>query len=167
LDSNQNYDDYLFFISKEVYKESVNESKPNEKVDTRHQASFASCSQNIAQDSAVTFSMFANIENSIKVNGSNSYKLLHTYAGLIGQLIYVMSEYFQIGTTGMGCFLEDAAKESRSGIWFDYDPVFEEEQKNKRRVNRTQGDDEKPIAIAITDVQSGAEFSYQIINNET
>jgi len=46
-------------------------------------------------------------------------------------------------------------------------PCLKKSKKNKRRVNRTQGDDEKPIAIAITDVQSGAEFSYQIINNET
>jgi SagB-type dehydrogenase family enzyme len=69
-----------------------------------------SCHQDIATQSAVTFMMLAEFEESIAVN-AEAYRHLHWEAGMLGHVLTLEAEAAGWRGTGIGCFFDDADHE--------------------------------------------------------
>ncbi|WP_372883074.1 SagB/ThcOx family dehydrogenase [Psychromonas sp.] len=77
-----------------------------EKGNFREKAQTISCNQAIAGDSAFSLGMIAQFDAVIDEDPS-SYPRLFWETGLIGQVLYLEAEAFDLRGTGIGCFFDD------------------------------------------------------------
>lgn len=70
--------------------------------DERALARRSSCGQDIAADSAVAFSMLAELGPALDADGAWAYRRLHWEAGLVGQVLYLEAEAAGLRATGIG-----------------------------------------------------------------
>ena len=55
--------------------------------------------------------MLAEFQPRLSAHGAWFYRRLHWEAGAIGQVLYLEAEAAGVGSTGIGCFLDDATHE--------------------------------------------------------
>jgi SagB-type dehydrogenase family enzyme len=79
--------------------------------DCRRAAQMSSCHQDIAADGAFVAAMLAEFEPRLSAHGAWFYRRLHWEAGAIGQVLYLEAEAAGVGSTGIGCFFDDATHE--------------------------------------------------------
>ena len=79
--------------------------------DMRTSAQQISCFQNIAGDSCFSLGMIAEYDQPLAHCGSWFYPRLFWEAGLVGQVLYLEAEAAGIGSTGIGCYFDDAMHE--------------------------------------------------------
>lgn len=77
-------------------------------VDCRNEAQIVSCHQTIAADGVFSLAMIADFEPRLEKWGGWFYKRLYWEAGAIGQVLYLEAEAAGVGSTGIGCFFDDA-----------------------------------------------------------
>ncbi len=75
--------------------------------DCREAAVQASCSQEIAGDSAFSLGMIADFARTLNDDGAWAYRRLFWETGLIGQVLYLEAEAAGVRATGMGCYFDD------------------------------------------------------------
>ena len=71
----------------------------------------SSCHQEIAADGVFVAAMLAEFEPRLSAHGAWFYRRLHWEAGAIGQVLYLEAEAAGVGSTGIGCFFDDATHE--------------------------------------------------------
>ena len=81
------------------------------KADCRTAARMSSCHQEIAADGAFAAAMLAEFEPRLAAHGAWFYRRLHWEAGAIGQVLYLEAEAAGMGSTGIGCFFDEATHE--------------------------------------------------------
>ena len=74
--------------------------------DFRSKATALSCTQDIAGDSAFSLGMIARFDEVIKDDAAK-YPKLFWETGLIGQVLYLEAEAYDLRGTGIGCFFDD------------------------------------------------------------
>ena len=79
--------------------------------DCRRAAQMSSCHQEIAADGVFAAAMLGEFEPRLSAHGAWFYRRLHWEAGAIGQVLYLEAEAAGVGSTGIGCFLDDATHE--------------------------------------------------------
>ncbi len=79
--------------------------------DMRDVARLICCHQDIAADGAFAVSMLAEFDTGLEQNGPSFYPRLFWETGLVGQILYLEAEAAKIGSTGIGCFFDDAMHE--------------------------------------------------------
>ena len=77
----------------------------------RRAAQMSSCHQKIAADGAFVAGMLGEFEPRLSAHGAWFYRRLHWEAGAIGQVLYLEAEAAGVGSTGIGCFFDDATHE--------------------------------------------------------
>jgi SagB-type dehydrogenase family enzyme len=77
------------------------------KGDARVLGSQLSCNQPIASDSAFSLGMLAEFDEPIEKYGASFYRRLFWETGMIGQVLYLEAEAFELEGTGIGCFFDD------------------------------------------------------------
>jgi len=85
--------------------------KPQPGDAVREASQKAACFQAIAKTSAFTMAMFSPMTSIMQAQGVHHYRNIHWEAGLIGHVLYLEAEAQGLGATGMGCFLDDTARE--------------------------------------------------------
>jgi len=75
--------------------------------DARQLAVQVSCRQDIAGDSAFSFGMLAEFEETLRTRGAWWYPRLFWESGLLGQVLYLEAEAAGVRATGIGCFFDD------------------------------------------------------------
>ncbi|MCX8065160.1 MAG: SagB family peptide dehydrogenase [Candidatus Hydrogenedentes bacterium] len=65
------------------------------------------CGQDVGENSAILFGLFADIQNILQVYGDFSYVVLHWEAGFIVHHLYLEAEILNLQGTGIGCFFDD------------------------------------------------------------
>ena len=81
------------------------------KADCRTAARMSSCHKEIAADGAFAAAMLAEFEPRLAAHGAWFYRRLHWEAGAIGQVLYLEAEAAGMGSTGIGCFFDEATHE--------------------------------------------------------
>ena len=71
-------------------------------------ASQVSCNQDIAGQGAFSLGMIAEFAPSIEEEGPWFYRRLFWETGIVGQMLYLESEYRGVRGTGIGCYFDDA-----------------------------------------------------------
>ena len=66
-----------------------------------------SCQQEIASDGCFSLGMITAFEEPITKWGPRFYPRLYWECGLIGQILYLLAEKYDIRSTGIGCFFDD------------------------------------------------------------
>ncbi|MBH0202597.1 MAG: SagB/ThcOx family dehydrogenase [Nitrospira sp.] len=79
--------------------------------DARKLAVQVSCHQDIAGDSAYSFGMLAEFEDTLRERGAWWYPRMFWEAGLLGQVMYLEAEAAEVRATGIGCFFDDPVHE--------------------------------------------------------
>jgi SagB-type dehydrogenase family enzyme len=79
--------------------------------DARKLAVQVSCHQDIAGDSAFSFGMMAEFEETLRERGAWWYPRMFWEAGLLGQVLYLEAEAAGVRATGIGCFFDDPVHE--------------------------------------------------------
>jgi hypothetical protein len=79
--------------------------------DARKLAAQVSCHQDIAGDSAFSFGMLAEFEETLRERGAWWYPRMFWEAGLLGQVLYLEAEAAGVRATGIGCFFDDPVHE--------------------------------------------------------
>lgn len=79
--------------------------------DAKRLAAQVSCHQDIAGDSAFSFSMLAEFEGILRERGAWWYPRMFWEAGLLGQVLYLEAEAAGVRATGIGCFFDDPVHE--------------------------------------------------------
>ena len=67
-----------------------------------------SCHQEIASDGAFSLGMIADFEPTIRSRGAQWYRRLFWESGVLGQTLYLEAEAAGMGSTGIGCYFDDA-----------------------------------------------------------
>lgn len=75
--------------------------------DCRSAAAYASCTQDIAGDSAFSLGMIADFARTLEDEGPWAYRRLFWEAGLVGQVLYLEAEAAGVMATGIGCYFDD------------------------------------------------------------
>jgi SagB-type dehydrogenase family enzyme len=81
------------------------------KGDFRRTARIISCHQEIASDGAFSLGMVADFAPAIRRAGAWWYRRLFWEAGILGQALYLEAEAASVGSTGIGCYFDDAFHE--------------------------------------------------------
>jgi hypothetical protein len=76
--------------------------------DCQRMARLINCGQPIAADGCFSLSMVAEFEHTLCTLGARHYRRLFWEAGLIGQVLYLEAEALGLGSSGLGCFFDDA-----------------------------------------------------------
>ena len=71
-------------------------------------ARLVSCGQDIAADGAFALGMIAEFSAPIRRYGARFWRRLHWETGVVGQVLYLEAEAAGVGSTGIGCFFDDA-----------------------------------------------------------
>jgi SagB-type dehydrogenase family enzyme len=79
--------------------------------DQRVIAAALSLGQDLAGNSAVTFSMIGDLERATELHSDRGYRYVHFQAGAIGQQLYLAAESLGFQSTGIGAFFDDAVNE--------------------------------------------------------
>lgn len=82
--------------------------EPRHRGDVRVVAAGLSLGQDLAGNSAVTFSMIADLERAAAAHGDRGYRHALFEAGRIGQRLYLAAEAMGLQSTGIGAFFDDA-----------------------------------------------------------
>eukprot|EP01127_Copromyxa_protea_P014459 TRINITY_DN4030_c0_g1_i1.p1 TRINITY_DN4030_c0_g1~~TRINITY_DN4030_c0_g1_i1.p1 ORF type:complete len:587 (-),score=87.08 TRINITY_DN4030_c0_g1_i1:9-1640(-) len=79
--------------------------------DVKELAKRVSCNQDIAGDSAFSFGMFAEFEQTLEEKGAWFYPRLFWETGILGQIMYLEAESAGVRGTGIGCFYDNPVHE--------------------------------------------------------
>jgi SagB-type dehydrogenase family enzyme len=66
-----------------------------------------SLQQDLAGNACVAFSMAADLDRAFVAFGNRGYRYAHFEAGAVGQRLYIASEAFGLGATGIGAFFDN------------------------------------------------------------
>ena len=90
-------------------------------LDVRRVAAAISCGQSIAANSAFSVGMIAEVDGTLRREGTWAYRRLYWEAGIIGHVLYLQAEANGLSGTGIGCFLDDSVHQllglPKNGNW--------------------------------------------------